>query len=101
MKLSLWAYHFTITDRLVVSLSSTKLLSGLAPSALFMLCPPQVSAGDTRSANNPFLVKLPKSRITAHLYSFVSLFSACGINFHILFNLILPSRSSRPKFTTI
>ena len=28
-----------------------------------------------RSVNNPLLVKLPKSRITAHLHSFIPLFS--------------------------
>ena len=40
--------------------------------------------------------------ISTHLHSFVPLFfPTCGINFHILFNHILPSRSSRQLFTTI
>ena len=39
------------------------------------LCLAQVSAGCTRSASDPLLVKLPKSRLTAHLHSFVPLFS--------------------------
>ena len=50
------------------------LLSGLAPSALSVLCHPQVSAGCIRSIN-PLLVKLPKSRITAHLHPLVPLYS--------------------------
>ena len=49
-------------------------LNGLAPSALSAICPHQISAGCSRSANNPLLVKLPKSRITAHLHSFIPLF---------------------------
>ena len=52
----------------------SRLLSGLAPSALSVLCPPEVSAGLTRSTINPFLMKPPKSRITAHLHSFVTPF---------------------------
>ena len=51
------------------------LLSGLAPSTVSVLYTPQVSAGHTRSASNPLLVKLLKSRLTAHLHSFVPLFS--------------------------
>ena len=51
-----------------------RLLSGLAPSALSMLCPPSGSAVHTQSTINPFLVKLPTSRITTHLHSFVPLF---------------------------
>ena len=52
-------------------------LSGLAHSALSVLCPPtsQVSARLTRSTFNPLLVKLRNSRIPAHLHSFVPLFS--------------------------
>ena len=50
------------------------LLSSLAPSAVSVICPHHISAGRSRSANNPLLVKLPKSRITAHLHSFIPLF---------------------------
>ena len=39
-----------------------------------MICPHHISAGRSRSANNPLLVKLPKSRMTAHLHSFIPLF---------------------------
>ena len=83
------------------------LLSGFAPSALSVLCAPftpflQVSAGHIRSTTNPHLVKLPIFRITAHLHSFAPLFlPACGTNFYILFNLILPFRSSKQLFITI
>ena len=35
---------------------------------------PHISTGRSRSTSNPFLVKLPKSRITAHLHSFIPLF---------------------------
>ena len=42
-----------------------RLLSGLAP---------QISAECSRSASNPLLVKLPKSRITAHLHFHSSFF---------------------------
>ena len=51
-----------------------RLLSSLAPPALSPICPHHISAGRSRSANNPLLVKLPKSRITAHLHSFIPLF---------------------------
>ena len=50
---------------------------------------------------SPLLVKRPKSRPTAHLHSFSPCFSHCGTTFNTLFNLILPSRSSRQLFTTI
>ena len=52
-----------------------RLLSSLAPTTLSAICPHHISAGHSRSANNPLLVKLPKSRITAHLHSFIPLFS--------------------------
>ena len=74
MKPSLWAYHFAIANRSVVSLC-------LLPPHVWTctLCPfcalsPQVAAGRTRSTRNPVPVKLPKSRITAYLHSFVPLF---------------------------
>ena len=41
------------------------------PPALSVLCPPYISAGHSRSAKKPLLVKLPKSRITAHLHAFI------------------------------
>ena len=72
------------------------LLSCLAPFALSLLCTPKVSARHTQSTTNPILVKLPKSRITAHLHSFLPLFfPACETIFHILFNLILPLQVSK------
>uniref|UniRef100_A0A8C4QN49 Integrin beta n=1 Tax=Eptatretus burgeri TaxID=7764 RepID=A0A8C4QN49_EPTBU len=68
-----------------LSLSHRRLVGGLsvfyslpssvAPPALSAICPNHISAGCSRSANNPLLVKLPKSRITAHLHSFIPLFS--------------------------
>ena len=54
-----------------------RLLSSLAPPpppALSAICPHHISAVRSRSANNPFLVKLPQSRIAAHLHSFIPLF---------------------------
>ena len=53
-----------------------RLLSSLAPPcSLSPICPHHISTGRSRSANNPLQVKLPKSRITAHLHSFIPLFS--------------------------
>ena len=76
-------------------------LRALSPHPSFTS--PHVSAGLTQSTINPLLVKLCKSKITAHLHSFVPhfVFPTFGINFQILFNLILPSRSSRHLFTII
>ena len=51
------------------------LLSGLVPSALSVLCPSKVSAGLTASTIIAPLVNPPKFRITAHLHSFLRLFS--------------------------
>ena len=51
------------------------LIFDLAPSALSWLYRSQVYTGCTRSASNLLLAKLPKSRPTAHLHSFVPLFS--------------------------
>ena len=74
MKLSLWAYRFAITDRLVISLPSS--VSFLVLHALPSLwsVTPQVSAGRIWSTSNPFWVKMPKSRTTSHLHSFIPLF---------------------------
>ena len=44
------------------------------PPTLSEICPPHISAGHSTSASNPLLVKLPKSRITAHLHSFITFF---------------------------
>ena len=46
-----------------------------SPPAVSVTCPHHISAGRSMSANNPLLLKLPKSRITAHLHSFIPLFS--------------------------
>ena len=72
-------------ESLGLSLSHCRLVSGLfvfysllfclTPPALSVICPHHISTGRSRSANNPLLVKLPKSRITAHLHSFIPLFS--------------------------
>jgi len=62
--------------RKVVGLSVfDRLLSGLTPPALSAIYAHQISAGRPMSANNLHLVKLPKSRMTAHLHPFISLFS--------------------------
>ena len=39
--------------------------------------------------------------MSTHLFLFFFFFPTCGTNFNILFNVILPSRSSRQLFTTI
>ena len=71
-------------ESLGLSLSHRRLVSGLsvfyhllsilALPALSAICPHHISTGCSRSANNPLLVKLPKSQITAHLHSFIPLF---------------------------
>ena len=52
------------------------LLSGHSPPAVSEISPHHISARRSRSANNPLLVILPISRITAHLHSFIPLFSS-------------------------
>ena len=99
LKLSLWAYHFPIADRLVLSLSSTTSFFILHPQ-LFPRFVSQISAEDKCSTNNPFLVKLPKSRNHCEP-PYLFIFPTRGTNLHILFNFILPSRSSTQLFTTI
>ena len=74
MKLSLWASHSLTAGWSVVFLSSTVSSPASPPSALSAICLHQISTGHSRSANNPLLVKPPKSRITAHLHSFIPLF---------------------------
>ena len=75
LKLSPWAYYFAIADRSVVSLFY-HFLSSPATSALSCFqTPSQVSAWHTRSTINPLMIKLPKSRITVYLHSFIPLFS--------------------------
>ena len=54
--------------------SANSLLHSL-PSRLCPDCPSPGFCRHTWSANIPRLVKLPKSRLTAHLHSFFSLFS--------------------------
>ena len=73
-RLSLWASHSLTTGRSVIFLSST-VSSPVSPPALSAICPHHISSGRLRSANNSLLVKLPKSRIVAHLHSFIPLFS--------------------------
>ena len=60
--------------RLAVFLSST-ISSPVSPPLLVCDMSPHIYTGRSRSANNPLQVKLPKSRITAHLHSFIPLFS--------------------------
>ena len=100
MKLSLWTYHFAIANRSVVSLSSSAsfLVSHHLPSPCSILN--KCSVGHMRSTSNPYLVKLLKSRTTAHLHSFIPL-PICGTTFHTHFNLILLSCSPRQLFTMI
>ena len=57
--------------------------------------------GCSRSAKNPLLVKLPKSRITAHHHPFIPLIFTSGTNSHTLFNPNLSSRFSKQLVTTI
>ena len=100
MRLSLWASHSITAGWSVVFLSST-VSSPASPPLLSAICPHRISTGCSRSANKPLLLKLPKSRITAHLHSFISLFlPTFGINSLTLFNPILPFRSSKQLFTT-
>ena len=72
----------------------------LTLSALSCLCPSQVFAGCAQSTSHPIPLKLPKSRITAHLLSFVPPFLTHGTNFPSLFSPILSSRTSRYLFPT-
>ena len=69
-----------------------RLLSGLAPPALSAICSPHISAGCSRSANNPLLLNYQnhESLLTFTL-SFL-FFPTCGINSLTLFIPILPSR---------
>uniref|UniRef100_A0A8C4N7R5 Peroxisomal trans-2-enoyl-CoA reductase n=1 Tax=Eptatretus burgeri TaxID=7764 RepID=A0A8C4N7R5_EPTBU len=75
MRLSLWA-SYSLYHRQVggLCLLPSPLQSHPSP-LLSAICPHHISAGRSRSANNPLLVKLPKSRIATHLHSFVPLFS--------------------------
>jgi len=100
MKQSLWAYHFTITDRSVVSLSSTTSFQVLHP--LLFPCFNPLLPGFCRAHTVDYHPPSGETtKIQDHLHSFVPLFSpTCGSNFPILFNLIPPSRSSRQLFTT-
>ena len=52
------------------SLSSTSSFLVFHSLLFLYFVPPWVSAGLTQSTINPLLVKLPQSRITAHLHSF-------------------------------
>ena len=74
MKMNLWVYHFTITDRSVVSLCLLPPPFWSCTFCSFYALYSEVSAGFTWSTINLLLVKLPKSKITAHLHSFVPLF---------------------------
>ena len=60
--------------RSVVFLSSNVSSPVSHPLLCLRYVPPHFSAGCSRSASNPLLVKLTKSRITAHLHSFIPLF---------------------------
>ena len=97
MRLSLWASHRRQVGGLSVFY---RLLSGLAPPALSAICPHHKTSGRSRSASNSLLVKLPKSRIAAHLHSFIPLFPRLWNKLLTLFNPILPSRPSKQLFTT-
>ena len=68
--------------------------------ALCFVPPPPGFCAAYTVHHQPLLVKLPISRIntSTHLFLF---FPVCETNFHILFNLVLPYRSSRQLFTAI
>ena len=75
------------------------LFSGLAPPVCDMY--PPYFRRVLKVCQQPPSGKLPKSRITAHLHSFIPLFlPTFRINSHTLFNPIFPSRSSKQLFTT-
>ena len=61
-------------DRSMVFVFHPLFSDSLAP-ALSVLCPLNITAERSWSTSNPLLVKLPKSRITVHLHSFIPLFS--------------------------
>jgi len=95
-------------ESLGLSLSHRRQVGGLsvfsrllfAPPALSAICPHHISPGCSRSTSNPLLVKLPKSRITAHFHFHSSFFLPLEENSLTLFNPILPSKSSNQLFTT-
>ena len=104
MKPGPWASHFPIIDNSVVSLFH-RLLFGLASSALSVLCPRgfcrahmvhHLPFDETPKIQN----NCPPPLLCSSFFCSL-LFPTCGMNFHILFNLIIPSRSSRQLFLTI
>ena len=99
MRLSLWASHSLTAGRSVVFLSLPSALQS-RPPAVSAICPHHISAGCSRSANNPLLVKLPKLQITAHLHSFIPLFSRLWNKLPHTIQSHLPSRPSKQLFIT-
>ena len=92
MKLSLWAYHLAISDKSVSPSPSTSfLVLHLLPSpCIVFLTPSQVFAGCKWSTSNSLLMKLPKSRIAAHLHSFIVDFGSFTRR-ELLVNRMLPT----------
>ena len=85
-----WSVHLLLPPFWSCTLSSSRALSSIGLCKAHMV------------HHQPLLVKLPKSRITAQLYSIIPFcFPTCKTNFCILFNPILPSKCSRQLFTTI
>ena len=93
--------HSLTAGRSVVFLSSTVSSPASPPPLCLRYVPPIFPQGARGPPATPLLIKLPKSRITAHLHSFIPLFSCFGTNLHTLLSPSLPSRSSKQLFTTI
>uniref|UniRef100_A0A8C4R2B4 Reverse transcriptase domain-containing protein n=1 Tax=Eptatretus burgeri TaxID=7764 RepID=A0A8C4R2B4_EPTBU len=74
-EVSLWASHSLTAGRSVVFCLLPSPLRSRPPLALSVICSPHISAGHSRSTSNPLLVRLPRSRTTAHLHRFIPLFS--------------------------
>ena len=102
MKPSLWAIT-SPSQTVLWSLHLRCLLSGLAPSDVSVLClspTPRFLQSTHSPPSNPFCWNYLNTGITANLHSILLFFTAHGTNFHIIFNLILPSQSSRQLYTT-
>jgi len=78
------------------------LIEGNLSVYLCVICGPQVSTGCTWSTSTPSewnCLNLEPLLTSTHLFLFF--FPTRAIAFHTLFNLLIPSRSSRQLFTTI
>ena len=99
MKLSVWVYHFTITDRSVFSLSPTASFVVLHPLLFLFFVPlPGFMHGPASTPLCWNSLNPGSLFICTHSFLF---FPTRGSNFHILFDLIRTSRSSSQLFTPI